>query len=154
MNDYLAKPVRLADLQQVITRTMAAHTDTATANRPEPEAPETFDSDNLVEQVGDAESAALLVREFAQHVACRAADSAAGAGCGRPGSRHAQPHTELRVVLGTIGCNLLAAQLQQIETACRSESKPGASKAMTDVMKQLPDLLEQLKSFSEANTLL
>jgi CheY-like chemotaxis protein/HPt (histidine-containing phosphotransfer) domain-containing protein len=153
MNDYLAKPVRLADLQQVIARTMAAHTDTATANRPEPEAPETFDSDNLVEQVGDAESAALLVREFANTLRAELQILQQALNADDLEAARSASH-RIKGSARTIGCNLLAAQLQQIETACRSENKPSASKAMTDVTKQLPDLLEQLNSFSEANTLL
>ncbi|MGD9860703.1 MAG: ATP-binding protein [Marinobacterium sp.] len=153
MNDYLAKPVRLADLQQVIARTMAVHTDTATANRPEPEAPETFDSDNLVEQVGDAESAALLVREFANTLRAELQILQQALDADDLEAARSASH-RIKGSARTIGCNLLAAQLQQIETACRSENKPSASKAMTDVTKQLPDLLEQLNSFSEANTLL
>jgi HPt (histidine-containing phosphotransfer) domain-containing protein len=52
----------------------------------------------------------------------------------------------------TIGCDQLAAQLQQVESACRSEDKPSASEAQADIMQQLPALLAQLNSFSEANT--
>jgi len=150
MNDYLAKPVRLADLQQVIARTLAAHA-TPSVHELKPSASEWFDSDNLIEQVGDAESAALLVRDFANTLRAelqilQQALDADDLEAARSASHRVKGSAR------TIGCDQLAAQLQQVESACRSEDKPSASEAQADIMQQLPALLAQLNSFSEANT--
>lgn len=150
MNDYLAKPVRLADLQHVIARTLATSANTA-VDEPAPTAQVSFNGDNLIEQVGDAESAALLVSEFANTLRAELQILQQALDADDLEAARSASH-RIKGSARTIGCNLLAAQLQQIETACRSEDKPNASETLTDVMQQLPALLAQLQSFSETHT--
>jgi CheY-like chemotaxis protein/HPt (histidine-containing phosphotransfer) domain-containing protein len=150
MDDYIAKPVRLAELQQVIARTLTA------GNRhdsevPEQSAPQPFDSATLVEQVGDTESAALLVRKFANTLRPELQILQQALDADDLEAARAASH-RIKGSARTIGCNLLAATLQQLETACRSEDKGSAIQAQEAVMQQLPDLLQTLHRFSQAHT--
>ena len=150
MNDYLAKPVRLAELQQVIARTLAARA-CAVTDAPEITTPRTFNSNDLIEQIGDAETAALLVRDFATtllpeiHILQRALDAddleAARSAAHR-----------IKGSARTVGCEQLAASLQHVETACRRDDKSGATQALDGLMQQLPALQGELLSFSETHT--
>jgi len=150
MDDYIAKPVRLAELQQVIARTLAADSRHG-SEMPEQSAPQPFDSDTLIEQVGDTESAALLVREFANTLRPELQILQQALDADDLEAARAASH-RIKGSARTIGCDLLAATLQQLETACRSEDKGSAIQALEAVMQQLPDLLQRLHLFSQAHT--
>jgi len=150
MNDYLAKPVRLAELQHVIARTLAGH-DHSVTDTPAALIPTTFDSDNLVEQVGDAETAALLVRDFATtllpeiHILQRALDA------DDLEAARAVAH-RIKGSARTVGCEQLAASLQLVETACRRDDKADAAQILNEFMQQLPALQAELLDFSDSHT--
>jgi len=145
MNDYLAKPIRLADLQRVIARTLAAGAGRV-ADGPEHRHLAPFDGSSLIEQVGDRESAITLVGEFADTLPAELQALQQALEATALEAARARAH-RIKGSARTIGCEPLAALLQQVESACRRGEQPAAARMMAAVTEQLPALLAQLNRF-------
>ncbi len=148
MDDYLAKPVRLTDLQQVISRTLAA------AFLPAEEHPATlehrdtsdFDAEALMADLGGAENAVLLIHEFADslHAELNRIEQAL-----KSGEHSAAGHAAHRVKgsARTLRCGQLAAQLERVERLSRAGQVDQALAAWSELQRELPRLELKLLHF-------
>ncbi len=148
MDDYLAKPVRLADLQQAVGRTLAANflsvAKPSAAAEPKPALE--FDADTLIAELGAAENAVLLIHEFASTLHSelgRVQQALDDSDLDRARSAAHRVKGSAR----TLSCEQLAEQLQTIEHHCRAEQLAQARAAYTQLEDALPALELRLLNF-------
>ncbi len=148
MDDYLAKPVRLTDLQQVISRTLAASfipADAITEPQVQPDAVD-FDAEGLMTELGGAENAVLLIHEFANslHAELSRIDQALTEG--NSDSASAAAH-RVKGSARTLRCGLLAKQLETVEHFSRAGQTDQARTAYATLQQDLPALELKLLHF-------
>lgn len=149
MDDYLAKPVRLADLQQAISRVLASSVMPANSPFPDMEPPRAsveFDAETLIAELGAAENAVLLIHEFADSLhdeLCRIQQA-----LDNRDLEHARDAAHrVKGSARTLRCEQLADRLQTIEHHCRAEQLEQARTAYAELEASLPALELRLLQF-------
>lgn len=148
MNDYLAKPVRLSELQQVIGRTLAStfmptgHSGPAIEARPSVE----FDAETLIAELGGAENAVLLIHDFADTLHAELSCVHQALEDGDLERARLAAH-RVKGSARTLRCEHLAEQLQTIEHHCRAEQLDQAREAYQQLEASLPALEMRLLQF-------
>lgn len=148
MDDYLAKPVRLTDLQQVISRTLAASfmpADALIEPQVQPE-PVDFDAEGLMTELGGAENAVLLIHEFADSLHTELSRIEQALTEGNSDSASAAAH-RVKGSARTLRCGLLAKQLETVEHFSRAGQTDQARTAYASLQQDLPALELKLLHF-------
>lgn len=152
MDDYLAKPVRLSDLQQVISRTLAATflpAEEIPVRLAQPEAVD-FDAESLIAELGGAENAVLLINEFAESLHTELTRIEQALAESNSESASAAAH-RVKGSARTLRCGLLAKQLETVELFSRAGQIDQARTAYATLQQDLPSLELKLLHFCAQN---
>ncbi|GAA0693536.1 hypothetical protein GCM10009104_21100 [Marinobacterium maritimum] len=148
MDDYLAKPVRLTDLQRVISRTLAASFMPANEIVEHPAQPEAvdFDAEGLISELGGTENAVLLIHEFAASLHTELSRIEQALSNSDNESASSASH-RVKGSARTLRCGLLAKQLETVEHFSRAGQTDQARSAYTALQQDLPALELKLLRF-------
>ncbi|MBP0049538.1 response regulator [Marinobacterium sp. AK62] len=152
MNDYLAKPIRLTELQRVIARTLASRFIQEDMNNGvEPELTVVdFDPDRLTTDLGGVENAIVLINEFANSLHSELALIKQSMEQEDSDQASALAH-RLKGSARSLQCQKLAHQLEVLEQQTRSAHFDPARLTLQQLEQDLPALELRLLHFCSQN---